>query len=529
MKKKWGAAALSVLLSAAMAGGCAGGGAGNKAAENADQSTETAGQSTENADQTAENTAGKVLDEIETGRKTEAISCHDPQILLAQDGRYYMFGSHMVGASSDTLSGWEYFANGNNLFDNLFDGDLDAFAFVGKNTDGGYSVWAPNVIYNETMQKYVMYFCTTSSYIKSNLCFAVADEPQGPYSYVDTILYSGYGNSDAEETNLYEVLGADADISRYLEYGGYNNKAWPNCIDPALFTDADGRMWMTYGSWSGGIFLLEIDPATGYPIHPEADGENGVDPYYGTHLIGGGHHSVEGPYIQYDEKSGYYYLFVSYGGLESDGGYQIRQYRSENPDGPYVDASGKTLGDEDDHYNYGLKMMGNYTFPSLDCSYVSPGGQSAFVGADGNMYITYHQRFDDGTEYHEPRVHQMFLNEEGWYVAAPFAAMGESLSADGYTQADVTGTFYIVNHGTDISSKVREAEPAEIGADGTVTGEEMSGTCTVKDGTCYVDLELDGKEYHGVLLEMEDEAGNPVLAIMAVGASNETVWCVKYL
>lgn len=522
MKKKWGAAAIFVLLSAAMAGGCAGGGTGNTAAGNE-------GLSAENTQAAAENTAGKSLDELETGRKTEAISCHDPQILLAQDGRYYMFGSHMVGASSDTLSGWEYFANGNNLFDNLFDGDLDAFAFVGKNTDGGYSVWASDVIYNETMQKYVMYFCTTSSYIKSNLCFAVADEPQGPYSYVDTILYSGYGSSDAGETNLYEVLGADADIGRYLEYGGYNNKAWPNCIDPALFTDEDGKMWMTYGSWSGGIFLLEIDPATGYPVYPEADEENGVDPYYGTHLVGGGHHSVEGPYIQYDEKSGYYYLFVSYGGLESDGGYQIRQYRSESPDGPYVDASGRTLGDEDDHYNYGLKMMGNYTFPSLDCSYVSPGGQSAFVGADGNMYITYHQRFDDGTEYHEPRVHQMFLNEEGWYVAAPFAAMGESLSAEGYAQADVTGTFYVVNHGTDISSRVREAEPAEISEDGTITGEDMNGRCTVKEGTCFVDLELDGKEYHGVLLEMEDEAGNPVLAIMAAGASNETVWCVKYL
>ena len=178
MKKKWGAAALSVLLSVAMAGGCAGDGVGNTAAKNADQSTENAAQSAEDAQQ-AEKTAGKSLDEIMSGRKTEAISCHDPQILLAQDGRYYMFGSHMVGASSDTLSGWEYFANGNNLFDNLFDGDLDAFAFVGKNTDGGYSVWAPNVIYNETMQKYVMYFCTTSSYIKSNLCFAVADEPQG--------------------------------------------------------------------------------------------------------------------------------------------------------------------------------------------------------------------------------------------------------------------------------------------------------------------------------------------------------------
>lgn len=468
------------------------------------------------------------IEDLATGHLTEEVSCHDPQIIVGEDGRYYMFGSHIVAAESDNLWGWSYFANGNNLFDNLYDGDLPAFSFVGKNTDGGYSVWASNVCYNETMGKYVMYFCTTSSYIKSNLCMAVADDVKGPYTYVDTILYSGYGKSDADQTNLYEVLGEDADISRYLEYGGYNNKEWPNCIDPAVFTDADGRMWMVYGSWSGGIFILELDKETGYPIHPEADEENGVDAYYGKHLIGGGHHSVEGPYIEYNEESGYYYLFVSYGDLQAEGGYQIRQYRSENPDGPYVDAAGNTLGDEDDHYNYGLKMMGNYTFPSLDCTYMAPGGQSTFTGTDGGHYIVYHQRFGDGTEYHEPRVHQMFLNVDGWYVAAPFATMGETLSAEGYQQTDVTGTFYLVDHGTDISSKVHEAE-AYTFSDGTITGADVTGTYSVTEGTDDITITLDGKTYQGVLIEMEDEAGNPVLCFSAAGTSNESIWGVKYL
>lgn len=503
MSKKWGMAALAVIMASTLVAGCAGSKEAQAAAE-------------------------MPIEEVVVGSLREGVSCHDPQVLVDKDGNYYMFGSHQVAMKSSELTGWEYVANGNNMFDNIFSGDLDAFAYVGKNTDGGYSIWASNTIYNEEMGKYVMYFCTTSSYIKSNLCMAVSDTPEGPYTYVDTILYSGFGKSDADQTNIYEVLGEDADISRYLEYGGFNNKEWPNCIDPAVFTDADGRMWMSYGSWSGGIFILELDKATGYPIHPEADEVYGVDPYYGTHLIGGGHHSVEGPYIEYSEESGYYYLFVSYGGLERDGGYQIRQYRSENPTGPYVDAAGNTLGDEDDHYNYGLKMMGNYTFPSLTCAYMAPGGQSTFVGADGKMYITYHQRFDEGTEYHEPRVHQMFLNEEGWYVAAPFATKGETVSESGYTQADIEGTFYVVNHGTDISSKVHEAEAYTFAKDGTVTGEELLGTFAVKEGTNYVNIELDGKEYDGVIVEMTDEAGNAVLAITASGASNETIWCVQY-
>lgn len=469
---------------------------------------------------------GKDISEIAVGRQTEEVSCHDPQVLLAQDGKYYMFGSHVVGVKSDTLSGWKYFANGDNLFSDIYDGDKPAFAYVGKNEEGGYSIWAENVVYNEAMGKYVMYFCTTSSYIKSNLCMAVADSPEGPYSYECTFLYSGYRRPDVSQTNINEVLGEDANINRYFKHGGYNNEEWPNCIDPAVFTDAEGRMWLTYGSWSGGIFLLELDKETGLPIYSPEGGD--ADPYYGIHLAGGGHHSIEGPYMEYNEESGYYYLFVSYGGLEREGGYQIRQFRSKDVEGPYVDPAGHSLGDEDDHFNYGLKMMGNYIFPSLEYAYMAPGGQSTFTSAGGGHYITYHQRFDQGTEYHEPRVHQMFLNEDGWYVAAPFAAKDGDIVPGSYSQKDLRGTFYIVNHGTDISSKVHGAKAYTFGKDGSITGEESEGSFTVKEGTSYVDIELDGKAYKGVVFEMEDEAGNPVLVISAAGESNETLWCVQY-
>ena len=121
------------------------------------------------------------------------------------------------------------------------------------------------------MGKYVMYFCTTSSYIKSNLCFATADGPKGPYTYQDTILYSGFTSQTTKQTDFYDVMGEDVKITDYVKHGGFNNIDWPNCIDPAVFYDADGKMWMVYGSWSGGIFLLELDEETGYPIHPETD------------------------------------------------------------------------------------------------------------------------------------------------------------------------------------------------------------------------------------------------------------------
>ena len=49
--------------------------------------------------------------------------------------------------------------------------------------------------------------------------------------------------------------------------GSYNNDLFPNAIDPDLFYDKDGKLWMTYGSWSGGIFELQIDKESGKPVY----------------------------------------------------------------------------------------------------------------------------------------------------------------------------------------------------------------------------------------------------------------------
>ena len=155
----------------------------------------------------------------------------------------------------------------------------------------------------------------------------------------------------------------------------YDNNNWPNCIDPDVFYDEDGRMWMVYGSWSGGIFLIEIDEETGYPIYPEADEENHVDSYYGKKLLGGYHNSIEGPHIMYDKTSGYYYLFLSYGNLQAKGGYQMRLFRCDTVDGTYTDAAGEDMYLFVEHKDHGLKMMGKFIHSqSLTQTYMAPGG-----------------------------------------------------------------------------------------------------------------------------------------------------------
>ncbi len=474
------------------------------------------------------------MEEIAKGSVNSGASLHDPQVIMAEDGTYYCYGTHMTAATSSDLIKWDTWADGvngsNKIYDNLLAEPFDAFSFVGKNEQNSYSVWAPSVIYNKKTGKYWMYFCTTSSYIKSNIVLATSDNIGGPYHYEKTIIYSGFAKSDLNLTNFCEIMGEDvATRNRYVAGGAYNNQLWPNAIDPAMFYDADDRLWMVYGSWSGGIFILELDQETGEPIHPVTDDENEVDAYFGKRLIGGFHHSIEGPYIHYDKATGYYYLFLSYGNLQTDGGYQIRVLRSENPDGPYVDATGNSLGikgDLDSYADYGVKLMGNYTLPSLNVTYMAPGGQSTFEGSDGKLYIVYHQRFKNNGEFHSVRVHQMAMNEDGWPCVFPFATNGESLSEEGYKTKDIQGTFYVVDHGLEINNLVNE--PVECNfADGNITG-GITGTYEVKEGTNFITIKSGDVTYKGVMVEMTDEAGNNTFCISAAGDNNHSIWGVRY-
>ena len=478
---------------------------------------------------------------IKVGNYNNSLMLHDPQLFLAEDGKYYMYGSHCTGAKGDSLDmlDWEQMYKEptrptTQMFSGLFDGlDKDtlpeAFSFVGRNESNQFSVWAPSVIYNKKLEKYMMYFCTSSTYIKSSLCLATSDDPEGPWEYQKVLLSSGFTKRDIDETNFYEVWGEEGDYKNYLLAGGYNNQLFPNCIDPQTFYDADGKMWMVYGSWSGGIFLLEIDENTGDVIHPEPDETGEVDKYFGRRLLGGGHHAMEGPYIEYSEETGYYYLFLSYGGLARDGGYQIRELRSKNVEGPYEDMTGARPDNTDSFSKKGVKLVGNYLFPSMEMAYKAPGGQSTFYDKDGKLYIVYHQRFDKTQEDHEPRIHRLLATKDGWMVMTPFQTKGtESVKEGGYTMDDLCGTYYMLNHGLQINADVVKAEASQLSTDGSISG-AFEGSFSVEDGTNYINMEIDGKKYSGVIGEMTDETGNKVRFIFAIGNDNTTIWGVHYI
>ncbi len=474
------------------------------------------------------------------------VSVHDPSI-IASDGFFYAFGTHGEAAKSTDLMNWERFTNGYETPGNVMYGDLsanlaDAFLWAGEDDSDsadGYAVWAPEAFYNEdykweddTTGAYMIYYSASSTYIRSVIGYAVSKTIEGPYQHVDTLIYSGFTNKEAydknsdvnkhiDNTNIPALID-DGVLSGvrpgwFNESGDYNNTLFTNAIDANLFYDAEGKLWMTYGSWSGGIFMLEVDPTTGQVIHPGEDGTTAdgrmIDRYFGTKISGGYTQSGEGPYVEYNPSDSYYYLYVTYGWLGADGGYHMRQFRSKHPEGPYVDRAGEpaVLPSGVTNAGYGNKLTGNFLFTretgepgeGSGYGYVSPGHNSIYTDAATNQqFNVFHTRFPDRGEQHELRVHQLFNSADGWRVMAPLRYAGEVLD-DSITEADVVGTYKYVNHGKNNDVDIVESELIYLHEDGTTSG-ALIGTWTLAGA--YLTIESSDEVYEGVVLTQWDEA-----------------------
>lgn len=465
----------------------------------------------------------------------QRVTCHDPSIFRDLDGTYYIVGSFLCGASSLNLTDW---TSMDSVIQGNFTEDVKAQIREWNLDDradswNGY-LWAPDVIYNTSMNKYCMYLSANGDDWKSNIVLLTADAFEGPYDYAGTIVYGGFNADDYALTDAPLVTGEEEIPERYVTNGVDNHKwgdMYPNCIDPCVFYDDDGNLWMSYGSWSGGIFMLALDEETGlrdYTVSYETDIHS--DAYFGKKIAGGMYVSGEASYI---EKIGdYYYLFISYGGLEAARGYNVRVYRSKTPDGGYVDALGNDPYFDTYAMNFnmsrGVRLFGGYKWRNFISGQVAQGHNSAFVDEDGRAYIVFHTRTSNGTEGHYVKVHQLFVNKEGWLVAAPYQTVGESLPPNGLSVSRVAGDYEMIIHELDIDYESLETKKPQfitLTEDGKISG-DYTGTWALEPGTPYIILNFDGITYSGVSLEMAVENTNiETVVFTAMGIENQvTVW-----
>jgi arabinan endo-1,5-alpha-L-arabinosidase len=139
-----------------------------------------------------------------------------------------------------------------------------------------------------------------------------------------------------------------------------------NAIDPSVFHDNDGSLWLTFGSYWSGIKLIQLDPQTGKPSAPDAK------PYSLAY-----NESIEASHLC--RHGDYYYLFVNWGsccqGPKST--YNIRIGRSKTITGPYLDKTGADL----------MQSSGSVFLPTANGPLIGP-GHAGTLNAEGKTWFT---------------------------------------------------------------------------------------------------------------------------------------------
>lgn len=549
------------------------------------------------------------------------VVCHDPSIVIDNitnpaSPTYYIYGSHLgrgKTTAAENYQEWTVFKAGeenatatNSLFCNLSGtlvnysdayathavtsvkdhagktvtfGNFDAHGWQKKGSTVKGMQWAPDVIYNKTMKKWCMYMSLNGDNWASSIVCFTSDNVEGPWKYQGPVVFSGflgkyahngYAAADDWKNTDFAIATGETSLPERYNVGDKWGSFWPNCIDPCVFYDDQDNLWMSYGSWSGGIFLLRLDKSNGlrdytYTYPYEVNGKAATsaaasanttsDPYFGKKIAGGYYVSGEASYV---EKIGsHYFLFMSYGELVSTGGYQMRVFRSDNPEGPYVDCNGTSAVFNRYLMNYsattadnrGVLLFGGYKWDPMSGAEIAQGHNSAFTDKEGRSFVVYHSRFTNKGEGHEVRVHQLFLNDEGWIMAAPFEFDGETITNNdiatkaSIADTEIAGDYQFLRHeyGQNTEAKAYET-PVNIrlNADGTISGAE-NGTWERTAGTDYIALTIDDVVYRGVLVRQTIDYTNiPAIAIAALSSSSgsttlgqksytkqQEVWAVK--
>ncbi|CAL9534592.1 Extracellular endo-alpha-(1-_5)-L-arabinanase 1 [Streptomyces sp. enrichment culture] len=278
---------------------------------------------------------------------------HDPTVVRLKSGGYvaYSTGGVIGARTSEDRVHWK---DAGNAF-------AEPPSWWYEYNDTG-DPWAPDLSYRDG--RYWLYYAV-SSWGTNHSAIGVATSPSGlPGTWTD------HGKVFTSETTDH----------------------W-NAIDPAPI-QADGRLWMAFGSYWSGIRMVELDPRTGKarpgaPVHHLATRPDA--PY-----------AVEGPAVV--KHGRYYYLFASYdaccAGVNST--YKIKVGRSTSVTGPYTDSTGKPL----------LEGGGDLLLAGHG-RYIGTGGQSVFR-TQGQDWLAYHyyDAEDDGTP--KLGLNRLSWGRDGW-------------------------------------------------------------------------------------------------------------------
>ena len=287
---------------------------------------------------------------------------HDPSTILKEDGRYFLFHTGR-GVASKWSADLLHWTNGPSVF--------DAPPAWATNAVPGYRghTWAPDVI--RLHGRYYLYY-SVSTFGRQVSAIGLATNP---------------------------TLDPRSPDYRWTDHGPViqsTNGSPFNAIDPAVMLDEDGKLWMTFGSFWKGIYLVQLDANSGLRISADSP----------VHRLAWTE-AIEAPCLT--RRDDYYYLFVNWGrccrGTNST--YEIRVGRSKAITGPYVDRESKNLVEG-----------GGTLFLETSGKFIGPGHVGLF-SERGTNWFSYH--YYDGENRGRSRLAlgQLHWREDGWPAVGP--------------------------------------------------------------------------------------------------------------
>ncbi len=473
---------------------------------------------------------------------------HDPSVMLADDGYYYMYQTdasygnahvghgHFFCRRSKDLVNWEFLGatmHGIPAWVKTKLNEIRSQMGLGASTANfndqtQFGFWAP-CVRRISSSLYRMYYVITipgtidGTGTWSERCFIGLMEtatPSNPESWVD----KGYVITNYSDKQLNFRVNATDWNNCYFKY---------NAIDPSLVIKDNGEHWLVYGSWHSGIAAVRLDPATGLPKQSLGNpwGDENAAAYGKTiynRLLGKAGQrwqSSEAPEVVY--RDGYYYMFLAYDELSV--AYNTRVVRSRNIDGPYYDITGRDV-----------TTSGGEAYPILthpykfgtDHGWVGISHCAVFDDGKGNWYYASQQRFPanyKGNAYSNAlmmgAVRSIVWTSDGWplvlperYGAVPQQAISESELVGNWQHINLAYSYQQQAGSALLTLGSDHKVTAGFGAGSAWSFSASTGVLTIGTNKLYLKRELDW------------EASPRKQTIVYVGVSNDgktTYWGKK--
>ncbi|MFA0964419.1 arabinan endo-1,5-alpha-L-arabinosidase [Roseivirga sp. BDSF3-8] len=303
------------------------------------------------------------------------------------------------------------------------------------------SLWAPYAI--QVGSEYRVYYSLASNVGRlSAIGLAVSDSPMGPFV----------------ERGL--VVTSQGDNSTHT-----------NAIDPSIIIDQSGNQYMYYGSSWDGIYMMELDPATGLAATEGDIGQRVAHRGFSGNTING---NIEGPEIIYNEEEGMYYLFIAYDWLETK--YNVRVGRSESPTGPFYDFNGDNLNEFSDNQPM---ILAPYRFQNH--SGWQGVSHPAVFEKDGQYFMAHQGRPGIDRFFMVLHVRQVFWTEDGWPIVSPQRYANEEETA--VEESELPGTWEQIVFGynvvpgfaeTQTNPDFQQSVTITLDAGGTINGDNAN-------------------------------------------------------